>query len=538
MRTDHGSSSWDVVVVGAGATGGWAAKKLTEAGLRVLLLEAGPELDAQKEFRRIALGALPRAADGGVALSNLEAVKAAGESPLPNDRQWIQQECCAFEPATRHLFVDDIDNPYATAEGKPFTWIRMRLVGGRTALWNRVALRLSDRELNAAALDGWGECWPISYDDLRPSYDEVERFIGVYGNADGLPGLPDGCFLEPPALSRTEQGFKREVEELRPPRRVVRLRQVGLTQPGVDLTDPRAVPYFCSAASTIAAAKQTGRTTLRSNAVVSHIVRNGRRAAGVAFVDSQTGERHEACARVVLLCASALESTRILLNSGLTGSSGALGHYLTDHVAGLAVVARRKRKADERPDAPGERRGLYVPNFSNLPGHRAKFVRGFGVQVELRVVADEVHYRSVAFGEMLPRRENHVRIEQSLEDRWGIPALRIDATHSENEASMSREMVAEMIRMAECGGFEITFVNSDPAPPGRSVHECGTARMGREPGQSVLNPFNACWEMPNLFVTDGAAFPSVGYQNPTLTMMALTVRTCGHVLAEMNAGRL
>jgi choline dehydrogenase-like flavoprotein len=508
--------SYDAIVVGSGATGGWAAKELTESGLRVALVEAGP----------------------------LFPVEANGLDPAPVDarqRQPIQSLCYALNEHTAHLFVDDVDNPYSFPQGTPFHWIRSRQVGGRLHVWGRVSPRMSDYEFKAAGRDGVGEDWPIAYADLAPYYDRVERYLGVYGAAEQAPQIPDGVFLAPPPLSRGEQELRTAIHGRWRTRRVTNVR--------VARRSPDA---------TLAAAMHTGRLTLFANSIASHVLTDGKtgRARGVAFVDRVTHREREVDARVIVLCASGIESTRLLLNSatgdhpdGLGNSSGALGHYLMDHTYGIrfeGVAPQRSRGEIEEPSHGG-----YMPAFRNITEHGVDFVRGYGVELGVTPPIPDPprrlrnpwrpkgdYFWMAAFGEVLPTYENHVSLDRTRTDAWGIPAAHIACSYGDNERRMARDQFVCLKEMVDAAGFDIVHANPDLAPPGTSSHELGTARMGADPGSSVLNRHNQSWDVRNLFVTDGACFTSGGFQNPTLTMMAITVRACDYIVEKLKSGEL
>lgn len=507
--------SYDAVVVGSGATGGWAAKELTERGLRVALLEAGPLFPF-----------------------DVDAVPAAEDL---RGRQPIQSLNYAFSPSTAHLFIDDRENPYSCPEGKPFHWIRSRQVGGRLHLWGRVAMRMSDHEFKAADRDGVGEDWPISYADLAPYYDRVERFMGVCGAPEQLSQLPDGAFVPPPRLTSGEQALKSAIQRRWQTRRLTSAR-LAARSPDAMLT----------------AGMRTGRLTLSPNTIASHVVvdRKTGRALGVAVVDRVTRREREVNGRVVVLCASAIESARLLLNSatpehpdGLGNSSGALGHYLMDHARGIdfeGVAPRASRQAtDEIPH------GGYIPAFRNITERGVDFVRSYGVELQVfPAVARRSRRRRLrrrpqggwywlsAFGEVLPAFENHVSLDRTKTDAWGIPCAHIDCAYGENELAMARDEFRCVQEMVESAGFHVHKSSANLAPPGSSSHELGTARMGNDPNTSVLNAQNQSWDVKNLFVTDGACFTSGGFQNPTLTMMAITVRACDHIVDQLKRREL
>lgn len=560
---------YDAIVVGSGATGGWAAKELTEKGLRVIVLEAGRKIDPAKDFREHTWP------------YELKHRGLMEQQWLLRKRQPVQSKCYACDEYSHHFFVDDLDNPYTTPDGKPFDWIRGRQVGGRTLTWGRQSYRLSDYEFKAASRDGFGQDWPISYQDLEPYYERVERFVGISGSAENLPQLPDSIFLPPMAMTCGEQLLKRAVESRWKDRRVIIGRVAMLTQPhqgraachycGHCERGCSTASYFSSPSSTLAAAAKTGRLRLRPNAVASHLIvdTNTGKAKGVAFIDQVTKKAYEVFGKVIVLCASTIESTRLLLNSatrqhpaGFGNSSGVLGHYLMDHTYSISIMGIVPAAASH-PYAydDGRNNGIYIPKYRNLWDRHPKFIRGYGIQAQsrrgllpttlrstpgfgaefkklIREVPDAPPFWMGAFGEMLPRFENRVTINKEVKDAWGIPVAHIECTHSDNEREMAKDQLETMKEMAEAAGWVVTWENSRLAAPGLCIHETGTARMGNDPKTSVLNRFNQCWDAKNVFVTDGACFVSQGCQNPTLTMMAITVRACDYLVEEYKKGNL
>lgn len=559
---------YDAIVVGSGATGGWAAKALTERGMTVLVLEAGRQLDPQKDFREHTFP---------YELKYRGLVSGARYSP----RQPIQSRCYAANEYGHHLFVDDIDNPYTTPEGKPFWWIRGRHVGGRSVTWGRQSYRLSDYDFKAAERDGYGAPWPFSYKDLEPYYDQVENFVGISGSHENLPQLPDSKFLPPMAMTCGERILKKSVESKFPGRNVIIGRAAILTKSH----QGRAACHYCghcdrgcsthsyysSPGSTLPSAAKTGRMTLRPNAVVREIIvdTNTGKASGVRVVNQVTKQDYEEYAKVVVLCASTLESTRILLNSksrqhpdGLGNSSGVLGRYLMDHMysisAGGIVPALKGMEYDY---SDGRANGIYVPRFRNIRDKHPNFIRGYGMQGGcsqgysfgharqtpgfgsefkklVRENQSEIPFWLGAWCEMLPRKDNGVTIDPEKVDAWGIPVLRIECTHGDNERAMAKDALETIKEMVDAAGFTTLYTSSTPAPPGFCIHEVGTARMGADPKTSVLNKWNQSWDVKNVFVTDGACFVSQGCQNPTLTMMAITARACDYIANEFKGGNL
>ena len=560
---------YDAIIVGSGATGGWAAKELAEHGMRVLVLEAGRQLDPLKDYTE---HTWPYEVDH------------RGNVPSPQlfaARQPVQAKCYACNEYGSKFFVDDVDNPYTTAAGKPFDWIRGRQVGGRTITWGRQSYRLSDIDLKAASRDGFGDDWPISYADLAPYYDKVESFIGVSGTVEKLPQLPDGNFLPAMKMTCGERLLKGAVEKHWPERRVTIGRTAILTKPH----NGRAACHYCghcdrgctthsyfsSPGSTLPAAAKTGLMTLRPNSVASHVIvdPDSGKAKGVAFIDQNTKKAYEVFGKVIVLCASTIESTRLLFNSstrqhanGLGNSSGVLGQHLMDHFYQITVSGYVPQTANYPYNYDdGRANGIYIPKFRNLSEKHPKFIRGYGIQATSqrqmlpaavrslpgfgsefkRAVRDPkapAPFRMSAFGEMLPRKQNRVTLNRSIKDAWGIPVVHIECTHSDNEFAMARDAHEQMQEMAHEAGFEITATSQRLGNPGLCIHEVGTARMGSDPKTSVLNRFNQSWDVKNLFVTDGASFVSTGCQNPTLTMMALTARACDYIVDEYKKGNL
>ncbi len=559
---------YDAIVVGSGATGGWAAKVLTERGMTVLVLEAGRQLNPEKDFRE---HTYPYELKYRGLVSGSTYAR----------RQPIQSRCYAANEYGRHLFVDDVDNPYTTPDDKPFWWIRGRQVGGRSITWGRQSYRLSDFDFKAAERDGFDEPWPISYEDLKPYYEQVEDFVGISDSYENLPQLPDSKFLPPMAMTCGERMLKRAVESKFSGRNVIIGRAAILTKPH----QGRAACHYCghcdrgcsthsyysSPGSTLPAAAKTGRMTLRPNAVVREIIvdANTGKARGVHVVNQITKRDYEEYGKVIVLCASSLESTRILLNSksrqhpeGLGNSSGALGHYLMDHMYQISaggVVPMLKGAEYDFSD--GRANGIYVPRFRNIFDKHPNFIRGYGMQGGCRQGYEYTHAKQIpgfgaefkklvrenpreipfwlgAWCEMLPRKENRVTIDPNKVDAWGIPVLRVECTHGDNERAMAKDALETIREMVDAAGFRTLYASSTPAPPGFCIHEVGTARMGSDPKTSVLNKWNQSWEAPNVFVTDGACFVSQGCQNPTLTMMAITARACDYIANEFKRENL
>lgn len=557
--------SFDAIVVGSGMTGGWAAKELTEHGLETLVLEAGPPIDPDVDF------------------VEHEPVwsfryRGLGDRRQLAETQPIQRTCYACDEAASKFFVNDLENPYTHDDDKPFAWIRGRHVGGRSIMWARQSYRLSDLDFEANARDGFGVDWPIRYADLAPWYDYVERFAGISGKAEGLPQLPDSQFLPAMPLNCVEESLRDGIARGFGRDRVL---TIGRTAVLTENHNGRAACHYCGPChrgcvtrsyfsavnATLPAAVETGRMTLRPNSVVSEILydQTRDRARGVRVIDRETHEELEFTGRIVFMCASALESARILLNSqntrfptGLGNSSGELGRNLMDHTMGGG--ARATVRGFENRDTFGRRpNGIYIPRFRNVNESHPDFLRGYGFQggagrpgwsrgtTMPGFGADFKHALRApgpwrvtfyGFGECLPRSDNYVELDPTTVDAWGIPALKIHCSWRENERAMLQDMSITAAEMLEAGGARDieTFVEDNP--PGLTIHEMGTARMGRDPRTSVLNANNQIHDVQNVFVTDGAAMASSACQNPSLTYMALTARACDYAVERMRRGEL
>ena len=557
---------FDAIVIGSGASGGWAAKRLTEAGLSVALVDAGrPHTSA--DFRE------------HIPAFSLKYRNMAPE--IVRRTRPRQKECYACTEFNYDWFANDLEEPYTTPADKPFSWQgRMRITGGRTNVWARQSYRLSDLDFKAASFDGFGEDWPIGYADLAPYYDLVEEYVGISGQAEGVEELPDGRFLPPMPLTCPEVRLRDRVRE-RLGWRVTIGRAANLTRP----LNGRAACHYCgpcergcvtrsyfnSAFTTVADALATGRCTHIPNAMVYQVVMDmdRNRARGVRYVDRVTRDVREVFGRVVVLCAQALESVRILFNSanrqypnGLANSSGALGHYLQDHVwnGGGARGEFPDFAGTPTLNRPLRPNGFYVIRYRNTrKGPRfPNFLRGYGVQggwgdgvafnwsapgfgeaYKARLREGVTTMNMGAMGECLPRRENRVEIDPGTRDIFGIPALRIHMSWSENERAMIPDMAATAAEMLEAAGARNVQPWSVPdRMPGMGIHEVGVARMGLDPKTSVLNGFQQTHDVRNLFVMDGSGFVSSGCQNPTLTIMALAVRSCDYLLDEAKKGNL
>lgn len=543
MQVSAPREPFDAIVVGSGATGGWAAKRLTEAGWKVALLEAGPKVTPKDYTEHVQPWQLPY----------------LGQSPMLRKERPIQSLCYACRESNHKWFVNDLENPYT--QEKPFHWIRMRVLGGRSLSWGRQSYRMSDLDFKAATHDGYGDDWPISYDDLVPYYELVEKYVGISGQAENLPQLPDSLFLPPMEMTCGETILRDQLKSKMG--RVVTIGRAAVLTKG---HNGRAACHYCgpceqgcittsyfsSPQTTIADALKTGRLTLICDAVAAQVPTRDGKATGVAYIDRVTREPREVRGKVVVLCASTLESTRLLMNSKLCGDNDALGRYVMDHMyQGGAAGTMPQIEAKPWAGAPQRPNGIYIPRFRNVKESTTKgFIRGYGYQggsspsFDMGAPGFGAAYKDAvranaqwginitAWCECLPSKDNYVELDKDRVDAWGVPVLKIRAEYGDNEKKMwtdGREQAAEMLEAAGATNVRMTGQHS---VFGFCIHEVGTARMGNDKRTSVVNRFNQAHEVPNIFVTDGACWVSSGCQNPTLTMMAITVRACDYITKE------
>lgn len=554
---------YDAIVVGSGISGGWAAKELTEKGLRVLLLERGRNVEHIKDYVNATKAPWEYAHRGGrtVAMEELYPV-------LKRDYP-LNEKNLAF-------WASDQDSPYT--EVKRFDWYRGYQVGGRSLMWGRQSYRWSEFDFEANARDGVAVDWPIRYADLAPWYDHVEKHAGISGSHENLPQLPNGQFLPAMPLNCGEELVAGRLAGLFDGRRhIIPGRVANLTQalPGRSACQYRNAcwlgcpygAYFSTQSSTLPAAAKTGRLTLKPFSIVSEVLydRDRKRATGVRVVDAVTEQTTDYQAPVIFLCASTINSSWLLMRSatdvwpgGLGSSSGELGHNLMDHHFRVGAEGTLEGMDDKyiygrRPN------GFYIPRYQNLFGDKRNYLRGFGYQgsagrsgwsravAELGVGGEFKDSMSqpgswgigaTAFGEMLPDHRNVVSVDQTKTDKWGLPVPRIDCATGENEALMRRDMALDMAEMLEQCGVKNVRMYDGGYFPGMGIHEMGTARMGRDPKTSVLNAHNQVWDAPNVFVTDGSCMTSAACQNPSLTYMALTARAADFAVNELKRRNL
>lgn len=557
------NQTYDAIVIGSGISGGWAAKELCEKGLKTLVLERGRNVEHIKDYTT--------AMTPPWELPHRDRLPYEMEKANP-----IVSKCYAFGEATQQFFVKDDEHPYV--QEKPFDWIRGYQVGGKSLMWARMVQRWCNDDFEANARDGFGVDWPIRYDDLAPWYSYVERFVGIAGNRDGIPQLPDGEFLPAWELNCVEKHIKERIERTFPGRYVISSRVANLTQAHMGRGPcqarnlcHRGCPfsgYFSSNSATLPAATATGNMTLRPFSVVHSIIYDEQqgRATGVRVIDAQTKEMTEYYARIIFVNASTVNTTLILLNStsnrfpnGLGNDYEILGHYLMAH----NYRARVFGEFDGFQDVyyygrkPG---GAYIPRFRNYGQDRHDaFLRGYSYSfgaTRLRGNVDEAdepigaafkqkmtepgpwQVGLTGMGECLPYYENKITLSKDKTDEWGMPLVVFDAEWKANENRMTEDILNEGAAMLEAAGFKNIVQTDSRQAMGLDIHEMGTARMGRDPKTSMLNAFNQIHAVPNVFVTDGSCMASTACQNPSLTYMALTARAANHAVDELKKRNL
>jgi len=551
-------NTYDAIVVGSGISGGWAAKELTEKGLKTLLLERGRNIEHIKDY--------------------VNANKAPWEFEHRGNRT---QKMIENYPVLKRDYVlsetnldywaSDKDSPYI--EKQPFDWFRGYQVGGRSLLWGRQSYRWHNNDFEANAKDGIAVDWPIRYADLAPWYSYVEKFAGISGNRDGVPILPDGDFMPPMEMNIVEKDVAKRIKEhYKGNRHMIIGRTANITQPHEGRVNCQyrnkcwlGCPYgayFSTQSSTLPAAMKTGNLTLRPWSIVVRVIydKDTKLAKGVEVLDAETNKTYEYFAKVVFLNASTINTAAILMNSatdvwpeGLGSSGGALGHNLMDHH--LNVGASGTVEGYEDKYYFGRRaNGIYIPRYRNLDGEKRDYIRGFGYQggagrerwsrdiPEMNIGGEFKDALSEpgswtmgmgGFGETLPYHENRMWLDKTKKDKWGMPVPVIDAVVRDNEKKMRIDMMNDAAEMLEAAGVKNVNKYQNEAVLGKGIHEMGTARMGRDPKTSVLNGFNQVWDAKNVYVTDGAAMTSAACQNPSLTYMALTARAADHAVSEL-----
>ncbi len=578
---------YDAIVIGSGAAGGMAAHVLTSHGMKVLMLEAGKKLNIEKELKSTEWpynhprrGEMP---PGSHALSlneyNVRQPPYAKDTPYNHVYSYVQG--WSGPDYSKNIVVDERDHPYT---GTNYAWVRARVLGGKTNIWGRLALRLSDYDFKAKTHDSYGEDWPISYKDIAPYYDKVDLYLGISGQKENLPHLPDSIFQRPVKLTFAEVKLRQGAKKMN---RMLTPYRAGVTTDGLKHNKYRSKCFgrgacsrraggcdihaaFDSPTGLIYPAMETGKLTLRTNSIAREVLVDKKtgKAEGVSFIDSETGKTYEAKAKVVVIAASTLESARLMLLSksdahpnGIGNSSGHVGHNFCEHVMGPGVyglvkdlVGKPRTLDDGRPGS------FYIPRFRNLSERHPNFIRGYGFEGGSGTsmfpgnAMDTPGFGSAykkqvrdyagafigmgAFGEVLPRYENFMDLDPEVKDKWGVPALRFHYKFGDNEKKMAEDMADTAREMFEASGIEIIGVDRQVLTEGWSIHELGTARMGADPKTSVLNQFQQSHDVKNLFVVDGSSHVSASCQNPTWTIMALAWRSCDYLADQFKKGNL
>ncbi|WP_210488199.1 GMC oxidoreductase [Rufibacter aurantiacus] len=549
---------YDAIVIGSGISGGWAAKELTEKGLKTIMLERGRNIEHVKDY--VNANKHP-----------WELPHRGGRTQEMIDNYPVLKRDYTLNEANLDYWVNEKESPYV--ESKRFDWYRGYHVGGRSLMWGRQSYRLSDLDFEANAKDGIAVDWPIRYKDLAPWYSYVEKFAGISGSKENIPHLPDGEFLPPMELNCVEKDVAARIKShYKGNRHLIIGRTANLTAAHNNRTNCQyrskcwlGCPfgaYFSTQSATLPAAMATGNLTLRPHSIVTKILydKDTKKAKGVEVLDAETNQTYEYFAKVVFLNASTLNSTWVLMNSatdvwegGLGSSSGQLGHNLMDHH--FRAGAKGDMEGYEDKYYYGRRpNGIYIPRFRNINGEKRDYIRGFGYQgsasrtgwgreiAEMGIGGDLKDAMCEpggwtmginAFGETLPYHENMVKLSKDKKDKWGLPVLDISCEIKENEHKMRKDMANDAKEMLEIAGLKNVETYDAGYAMGQGIHEMGTARMGRDPKSSVLNQFNQVWDAPNVYVTDGAAMTSAGCQNPSLTYMALTARAVDHAVSEL-----
>lgn len=561
------ANTFDVIVIGSGISGGWAAKEFTEKGFKTLVLERGKDVQHIRDY--------PTTNKFPYEFEHLGEPALAIKKENP-----IVSRCYAFKEDAMHFMVKDKEHPYV--QEKPFDWIRGYQVGGKSLLWARQTQRWSDFDFEGPARDDFAVDWPIRYKDIAPWYSYVEKFAGISGNRDGLPELPDGEFLPAFPLNAAEDYFKGVIKNKYPSRHVISARCAHLSKPNqIHLDQGRAKcqnrilcqrgcpfgGYFSSNASTLPWAAKTGHLTLRPFSVVESVIYDDAKGkvTGVRVVDTNTKAVTEYYARIVFINAGALNTNLILLNSrskrfpqGLGNDSGVLGKYVAFHNYSARISAEYDGLKQFATDGRNPAGGGYIPRFRNVVKQETNFKRGYAAGIYgsrymerdksgigsslkdnlLRGKLSPWIIGSHMMGETIPKESNFVSLSAAEKDSWGVPLLNISVAYDENDALMKKDYIEQMTEMFTEAGFKNITPNISSQSPGLDIHEMGGARMGRDPKTSVLNEWNQLHGCHNVFVTDGACMTSTSTQNPSLTYMAFTARSVDYAVKAMNRGEI
>jgi choline dehydrogenase-like flavoprotein len=555
--------TFDAIVIGSGISGGWAAKELTEKGLKVLMLERGRNIEHIKDY----VNANKEAWD--YPHRGKKTQQMIGEYPVLN-RDYPLNE------TNLDYWVNEKESPFT--EIKRYDWFRGYHVGGRSLMWGRQSYRWSDFDFEANAKDGIAIDWPVRYKEIEKWYDYAERFAGISGNRDGLSQLPDGQFLPPMDMTCVEKDVAARLKDYyKGARDMIIGRTANLTVAHEGRTACQfrnkcwlGCPfgaYFSTQSSTLPAAMKTGNLTLRPWSIVTKILydKDKKRATGVEILDAETNKTYTYSSKIVFLNASTFNSAWILMNSatdvwdgGLGSASGELGHNIMDHHLGVGASGRVEGYEDKYYF--GRRaNGIYVPRYRNLFGDKRDYLRGFGYQggASRQGYGHEVPELSIGgeykdltsqpgswtmnlggFGEILPDHSNKITLDKTKKDKWGLNILAFDAELKENELKMRKDMQADAIDMLTAVGVKDVVGRDANGIQGRGIHEMGTARMGADPKTSVVNKYNQMWDAPNVYITDGSFMTSAACVNPSLTYMAFTARAVDHAVSELKKQNL
>ena len=565
-------TDFDAIVVGSGMSGGWSAKELCERGLKVLVLERGTEIKPERDY-----------------VDQLRPWQEKNLDRISEDeieKHYFRQYpgvAYAVKESNKHFWVKDDEHPYETVEGTQYDWLRGYHTAGRSIMWSRQSYRMGPQDFTANKEEGVAIDWPVRYDEIKPWYDYVEEFAGIAGNKDGLEQLPDGVYQPAFELTDAEKSFKSKIETAFPGRNVIAARIAHITQV---TEEQRALgrtncqsqnrchfgcsfkAYFSSLHATLPAAERTGNMTIVHNAIVQSLDYDPatNRVSGVRIVDAVTNEHRTYTSRLIFLNASAIASAMILLQSkseifpnGLANSSDQVGRNLMDHISGAGASGivhgfDNLKVFGRRPSG-----GIYIPRYANITEKDKPYTRGFGYQGGASPLGNaggqlagigksfkEAHkapgpwrINIGAFGEQLPNPNNRVTLHPTKTDKWGNPQALFNVSYGENEHTMLEEARKDAVAMLEAAGC--TDINSNPVNltvPGNRIHEMGSARMGNDPTNSVLNKWCQTHDVPNLFITDGAFMTSAACQNPSISYMAFTARACDYAVKKLEENLL